>query len=124
MFTVENDAYREIANSLKSIVLPLNPSSLPLYIVSHREGLRAKVPDTFLSRRIMEAFERLYPKVQLFSGKQPFGLIGMQLEGEILQVAMRRTATRCFALPIHDAIAVPEKVYELAKTGLEDACNT
>ena len=70
----------------------------------------------------MEAFERLYPKVQLFSGKQPFGLVGMQLEGEIIQIAMRQLRLLdVFALPIHDAIAVPEKNYDRAKTAMEDA---
>ena len=70
----------------------------------------------------MEAFERLYPKAQIFDSEKPFGLVGVQLEGEILQIAMRELRLLdVFALPIHDAIAVNEKNYELAKSAMEDA---
>ena len=105
------DAYREIANLAKVDRTTVKSFfTAALHCESYeRARSGAKVPDTF-GRRIMEAFERLYPKVQLFSGKQPFGLVGTQLEGEILQVAMRQLRLLdVFALPIHDAIAVPEK---------------
>ena len=70
----------------------------------------------------MEAFQRLYPRAQIFNGKRPFGLVGMQLEGEILQIAMRQLRLLdVFALSIHDAIAVNEKNYEVAKSAMEDA---
>ena len=70
----------------------------------------------------MEAFERLYPKAQLFSSGKPFSLIGMQLEGEILRIAMEQLCrSDIFALPIHDAIAVGEKYREPAVMALENA---
>ena len=117
------DAYREIANLAKVDRTTVKSFFTAALHCDSYERARsgAKVPDTF-GRRIMEAFERLYPKVQLFSGKQPFGLVGTQLEGEILQIAMRQLRLLdVFALPIHDAIAVPEKNYDLAKTAMEDA---
>lgn len=117
------DAYREIANlarvdrqTVKSFfTAALNCESY------ERARSRARVPDKF-GRGIMEAFERLYPKAQIFNGERPFGLVGMQLEGEILQIAMKQLRLLdIFALPIHDAIAVNEKNYELAKSAMEDA---
>jgi len=117
------DAYREIANlarvdrqTVKSFfTAALNCETY------ERARSGARVPDKF-GRDIMEAFERLYPKAQIFNGERPFGLVGMQLEGEILQIAMRQLRLLdVFALPIHDAIAVNEKNYELAKSAMEDA---
>lgn len=117
------DAYREIANlarvdrqTVKSFfTAALNCESY------ERARSGARVPDKF-GRDIMEAFERLYPRAQIFNGERPFGLIGFQLEGEILQIAMRQLRILdVFALPIHDAIAVNEKNYELAKSAMEDA---
>lgn len=117
------DVYREIANlarvdrqTVKSfLIAALNCESY------ERARSVARVPDTF-GKRIMEAFERLYPKAQIFNGERPFGLVGVQLEGEILQIAMRQLRLLdIFALPIHDAIAVNEKNYELAKSAMEDA---
>ena len=117
------DAYREIANlarvdrqTVKSFfIAALNCESY------ERARSGARVPDKF-GKNIMEAFERLYPKAQIFNGGRPFGLVGMQLEGEILQIAMRQLRLLdVFALPIHDAIAVNEKNYELAKSAMEDA---
>ena len=117
------DAYREIANlarvdrqTVKSFfTAALNCETY------ERARSGARVPDKF-GRDIMEAFERLYPKAQIFNGERPFGLVGMQLEGEILQIAMRQLRLLdVFALPIHDAIAVNVKNYELAKSAMEDA---
>ncbi len=117
------DAYREIANlarvdrqTVKSFfTAALNCESY------ERARSGARVPEKF-GRDIMEAFERLYPKAQIFNGERPFGLVGMQLEGEILQIAMRQLRLLdVFALPIHDALAVNEKNYELAKSAMEDA---
>ena len=117
------DAYREIANlarvdrqTVKSFfTAALNCETY------ERARSGARVPDKF-GRDIMEAFERLYPKAQIFNGERPFGLVGFQLEGEILQIAMRQLRLLdVFALPIHDAIAVNEKNYELAKSAMEDA---
>lgn len=117
------DAYREIANfarvdrqTVKSFfTAALNCESY------ERARSGARVPDKF-GRDIMEAFERLYPRAQIFNGERPFGLVGFQLEGEILQIAMRQLRLLdVFALPIHDAIAVNEKNYELAKSAMEDA---
>ena len=117
------DAYREIANlarvdrqTVKSFfTAALNCETY------ERARSGARVPDKF-GRDIMEAFERLYPKAQIFNGERPFGLVGFQLEGEILQIAMRQLRLLdVFALPIHDAIAVNEKNYELAKLAMEDA---
>ncbi|MDC3057905.1 MAG: hypothetical protein VYC62_06675 [Verrucomicrobiota bacterium] len=117
------DAYREIANlarvdrqTVKSFFkAALNCESY------ERARSEARVPDKF-GRDIMEAFERLYPRAHIFNGEKPFGLVGMQLEGEILQIAMRQLRLLdVFALPIHDAIAVNEKNYELAKLAMEDA---
>jgi hypothetical protein len=117
------DAYREIANlarvdrqTVKSFfIAALNCESY------ERARSGARVPDKF-GKNIMEAFERLYPKAQIFNDGRPFGLVGMQLEGEILQIAMRQLRLLdVFALPIHDAIAVNEKYYELAKSAMEDA---
>ena len=117
------DAYREIANlarvdrqTVKSFfTAALNCETY------ERARSGARVPDKF-GRDIMEAFERLYPKAQIFNGDRPFGLVGMQLEGEILQIAMKQLRLLdVFALPIHDAIAVNEKNYELAKSAMEDA---
>ena len=119
------DAYREIANlarvdrqTVKSFfTAALNCETY------ERARSGARVPDKF-GRDIMEAFERLYPKAQIFNGERPFGLVGFQLEGEILQIAMRQLRLLdVFALPIHDAIAVNEKNYELAKSSMEDAWN-
>ena len=117
------DAYREIANlarvdrqTVKSFfTAALNCETY------ERARSGARIPDKF-GRDIMEAFERLYPKAQIFNGERPFGLVGFQLEGEILQIAMRQLRLLdVFALPIHDAIAVNEKNYELAKSAMEDA---
>ena len=117
------DAYREIANlarvdrqTVKSFfTAALNCETY------ERARSGARVPDKF-GRDIMEAFERLYPKAQIFNGERPFGLVGFQLEGEILQIAMRQLRLLdVFALPIHDAIAVNVKNYELAKSAMEDA---
>ena len=117
------DAYREIANlarvdrqTVKSFfTAALNCETY------ERARSGARVPDKF-GRDIMEAFERLYPKAQIFNGERPFGLVGMQLEGEILQIAMRQLRLLdVFALPIHDAIAVNVKNYEVAKSAMEDA---
>jgi hypothetical protein len=117
------DAYREIANlarvdrqTVKSFfIAALNCESY------ERARSGARVPDKF-GRDIMEAFERLYPRAQIFNGERPFGLVGFQLEGEILQIAMRQLRLLdVFALPIHDAIAVNERNYELAKSAMEDA---
>ncbi len=117
------DAYREIANlarvdrqTVKSFfTAALNCETY------ERARSGARVPDKF-GRDIMEAFERLYPKAQIFNGERPFGLVGFQLEGEILQIAMRQLRLLdVFALPIHDAIAVNEKNYKLAKSAMEDA---
>ena len=117
------DAYREIANlarvdrqTVKSFfTAALNCESY------ERARSGAQVPEKF-GRDIMEAFERLYPKAQIFNGERPFGLVGMQLEGEILQIAMRQLRLLdVFALPIRDALAVNEKNYELAKSAMEDA---
>ena len=117
------DAYREIANlarvdrqTVKSFfTAALNCESY------ERARSGARIPDKF-GRDIMEAFERLYPRAQIFNGERPFGLVGFQLEGEILQIAMRQLRLLdVFALPIHDAIAVNEKNYELAKSAMEDA---
>lgn len=117
------DAYREIANlarvdrqTVKSFfIAALNCESY------ERARSGARVPDKF-GKNIMEAFERLYPKAQIFNGDRPFGLVGFQLEGEILQIAMRQLRLLdVFALPIHDAIAVNEKNYEIAKSAMEDA---
>ena len=117
------DAYREIANlarvdrqTVKSFfIAALNCKSY------ERARSGARVPDKF-GKNIMEAFERLYPKAQIFNGDRPFGLVGFRLEGEILQTAMRQLRLLdVFALPIHDAIAVNEKNYELAKSAMEDA---
>ena len=117
------DAYREIANlarvdrqTVKSFfTAALNCETY------ERARSGARVPDKF-GRDIMEAFERLYPKAQIFNGERPFGLVGMQLEGEILQIAMRQLRLlNVFALPIHDAIAVNVNNYELAKSAMEDA---
>ena len=117
------DAYREIANlarvdrqTVKSFfTAALNCETY------ERARSGARVPDKF-GRDIMEAFERLYPKARIFNGERPFGLVGMQLEGEILQIAMRQLRLLdVFALPIHDAIAVNVKNYELAKSAMEDA---
>ena len=117
------DAYREIANlarvdrqTVKSFfTAALNCETY------ERARSGARIPDKF-GRDIMEAFERLYPKAQIFNGERPFGLVGFQLEGEILQIAMRQLRLLdVFALPIHDAIAVNEKNYEVAKSAMQDA---
>ena len=118
-----HDAYREIANlarvdrqTVKSFfTAALNCESY------ERARSGARIPDKF-GKGIMEAFERLYPKAQIFNGERPFGLVGMQLEGEILQIAMRQLRLLdVFAIPIHDGIAVNVKNYELAKSAMEDA---
>ena len=72
-----NDAYREIANLAKVDRTTVKSFfTAALHCESYeRARSGAKVPDKF-GRRIMEAFERLYPKVQLFSGKQPLDLLG------------------------------------------------
>ena len=117
------DAYREIANlarvdrqTVKSFfIAALNCDSYE----KARSG--ARVPDTF-GRRIMDAFERLYPRAQIFNRGRPFGIVGLQLEGEILQIAMRQLRLLdVFSLPIHDAIAVNDKNYDLAKSAMEEA---
>lgn len=119
------DAYRSIAdlakvdrNTVKSFfTAALNCDSY------QRARSAAKVPEKF-GRGIMEAFERLYPKAQLFSSGRPFSLVGMQLEGEILRIAMEQLRNLdIFALPIHDAVAVNEKHRESAVLALEDAWN-
>ncbi len=117
------DAYREIANlarvdrqTVKSFfIAALNCDSY------ERARSGARVPDTF-GRRIMDAFERLYPRAQIFNRGRPFGIVGLQLEGEILQIAMRQLRLLdVFSLPIHDAIAVNDKNYDLAKSAMEEA---
>ena len=117
------DAYREIASLAKVDRTTVKSFfTAALHCESYEKARSgARVPDTF-GIRIMEAFERLYPKAQLFGGEQPFGLVGMQLEGEILQIAMRQLRlSDIFALPIHNAIAVPATDYELAKKAMEEA---
>ena len=70
----------------------------------------------------MDAFERLYPRAQIFNRGRPFGIVGLQLEGEILQIAMRQLRLLdVFSLPIHDAIAVNDKNYDVAKSAMEEA---
>ena len=117
------DAYREIANLARVdrqtvkcfFIAALNCDSY------EKARSEARVPDTF-GRRIMDAFERLYPRAQIFNRGRPFGIVGLQLEGEILQIAMRQLRLLdVFSLPIHDAIAVNDKNYDLAKSAMEEA---
>lgn len=123
VFGEANDAFRAIADhanvdrhTVKSFFsAALNRENYA------RARSDARVPEKF-GQAIMEAFERLYPKVQLFSTGKPFGLIGMQLEGEILQIALKQLRLLdVFALPLHDAIAVNKKNQNLAKLAMEDA---
>ena len=81
----------------------------------------SKVPKNFCLR-IIEAFERLYPNIKLFNEAEPFGVVGVQLEGHILQIAMQQLMLlNVFALPVNEAIAVNTKHKELAKLAMEDA---
>jgi hypothetical protein len=123
VFGEANDAYRTIADHAKVDRQTVKAFFTAALNCENYERARsvAKVPEQF-GQAIMNAFERLYPKVQLFTSGRPFGLVGMQLEGEILQIAMRQLRLLdVFALPINDAIAVNLKHRDLAKSAMQDA---
>ena len=59
------------------------------------------------AKAVLSGFEAVYPKIELFSGKIPFGVVAQNLEGRILRkVMLRGVKEDIFALPIHDAVAV------------------
>lgn len=123
VFGEVNDAYRAIADHAKVDRQTVKAFLTAALNFENYERARsgAKVPDKF-GQAIMNAFARLYPKVQLFTSGKPFGLVGMQLEGEILQIVMRQLRlSDVFALPVHDAIAVNLKHRDLAKSVMQDA---
>ena len=56
---------------------------------------------------VLKGLQTVYPKVELFSGEIPFGVIAQNLEGCILRkVLLKGVKENVFALPIHDAVAV------------------
>ena len=123
VFGEANDAYRAIADHAKVDRQTVKAFFTAALTCENYERARsgAKVPNKF-GQAIMNAFERLYPKVQLFTSGKPFGLVGMQLEGEILQIAMKQLRLLdVFALPVHDAIAVNLKHRDLARSVMQDA---
>ncbi|MDB2425824.1 hypothetical protein N9W43_08495 [Litoricolaceae bacterium] len=71
------------------------------------------------SNKIAEAFNKLYPNLELYCG---FALTAMQLEGLILKdVLLRGVRAGVLALPIHDAVAVEFDHQDWAKDAMEDA---
>jgi hypothetical protein len=69
--------------------------------------------------KIAEAFNKLYPNLNLHCG---FALTAMQLEGLILKdVLLRGVRAGILALPIHDAVAVEFEHQDWAKDAMEDA---
>ena len=74
------------------------------------------------SIKITEAFDKLYPNLNLHCG---FALTAMQLEGLILKnVMLSGTRAGILALPIHDAVAVEFDHQDWAKDAMEDAWQT
>jgi len=74
------------------------------------------------SIKITEAFDKLYPNLNLHCG---FALTAMQLEGLILKdVLLRGVRAGILALPIHDAVAVEFDHQDCTKDAMEDAWQT
>ena len=74
------------------------------------------------SIKITEAFDRLYPNLNLHCG---FALTAIQLEGLILKdVLLRGVRAEILALPIHDAVAVEFEHQDWAQGAMEDAWQT
>ena len=118
-----SDAYRPIADLAKvdrQTVKSFLNSALNSETFD-RARSDSRVPKDFCLR-IIEAFERLYPNIKIFGKKNPFGAVGIKLEGEILQIAIRQLMlSDIFALPISGAIAVNMKHKEFTKLAMEDA---
>ena len=71
------------------------------------------------SKIIANAFNKLYPKLNLYCR---FALVAMQLEGLIMRkILVSGAEAGILALPIHDAIAVPFDHQDWAKDAMEDA---
>ena len=74
------------------------------------------------SIKIAEAFNKLYPNLNLHCG---FALTAMQLEGLILKdVLLRGVKNGILALPIHDAVAVEFDHQDWTKDAMVDAWQT
>lgn len=86
---------------------------------AHREVLKSEGITFDEAGKIYDTFQTLYPKVGLYSH---FGLIAMNLEGEILkQVMLRGVKDGVLALPIHDACAVETQHEQWAKETMLEA---
>ena len=86
---------------------------------SHRQVLKGAGITFDEASKIYDAFQSLYPKVKLYSH---FGLIAMNLEGEILkQVMLRGVKDGVLALPIHDACAAEAQYEQWAKDTMLEA---
>ena len=118
-----SDAYRPIAD-LAKVDRQTVKSFLNAALNSEtfdRARSDSRVPKDFCLR-IIEAFERLYPNIKIFDKKNLFGAVGMKLEGEMLQIAIRKLMlSDVFALPVGGAIAVNMKHKELARLAMEEA---
>ena len=65
---------------------------------------------------LLDSTQKLYPKLQLFSGWSPHG---QNLEGKIIKdVMLEGIKEDIVALPIHDAVAVQQEHIEWAKEQL------
>jgi len=73
-------------------------------------------------KRVTEGFEKVYPNVLLFHKNMNYGALAQNVEGSIMRhVMLTGMKDDVMTLPIHDAIAVPQKYSEWAESAMAAA---